>query len=258
MRSSGDPARRLSNLGESESSHSFGNLRAAQWVSRALDSLVKTALPPVCAGCGTSGYWLCPLCDQTARRIDLATTCRRCGRPAVARQTCERCDGWDDALSACRSVYVFDGVVRKLIHYLKYGGEFARSEWCGIEMSRLIVELGWKPDLIVPVPLHRSRLRSRGYNQSAKIASSASVLLGIPWGNILTRTRATVSQVGLDAEMRHENVLGAFSCSHDLSGLSILLIDDVVTTGATLTSCADACRSAGAADVRAVSVATGL
>jgi ComF family protein len=157
----------------------------------------------------------------------------------------------------CRSAYLFDGVVRTTIHRLKYTGEFARSEWCGVEISRLMIELGWEPDLIVPVPLHRSRLRSRGYNQSAKIAAVASKALGIPWGNVVTRTRATVSQVGLDAERRRENVMGAFASLYDLEDLSIVLVDDVVTTGATINACADACRVSGARDVRAVTLATG-
>jgi ComF family protein len=152
---------------------------------------------------------------------------------------------------------VFDGAVRKMIHDLKYRGEFARAEWCGREVARLVIDLGWRPDLLVPVPLHRSRLRSRGYNQSAKIAAVAARSLATPVGGVLARTRATASQVGLDAHERRENVHGAFGCPHDLSGLSILLIDDVVTTGATVEACAVACRMAGAVDVWAVTVATG-
>jgi ComF family protein len=160
-------------------------------------------------------------------------------------------------VSACRSAYVFDGVVRTTIHRLKYHGEYARSEWCGLQVARMIIELGWRPDLIVPVPLHRSRLRSRGYNQSAKIASVASRMLDVPAGGVIVRTRATVSQVGLDADGRRANVDGAFSCEHDLSDLSVLLVDDVVTTGATIDACASACRTAGASHVWAATVATG-
>jgi predicted amidophosphoribosyltransferase len=126
-----------------------------------------------------------------------------------------------------------------------------------LQIARMIVELDWQPDLIAPVPLHRSRLRSRGYNQSAKIAGITARLLDIPTGSVVVRTRATLSQVGLDAEGRRANVEGAFDCPHDLSDLSVLLIDDVVTTGATLDASANACRSAGAIRVLAATVATG-
>lgn len=235
----------------------IGRVRVPLAATRVIDAFVRTALPPVCAGCGASGHWLCPLCNRAARRIVLECGCSRCGRVMGAGATCNRCEEWSTALSTCRSAYVFDGVVRTMVHRLKYRGEHARSEWCGVEVARLVIELGWQPDLLVPVPLHRSRLRSRGYNQSAKVASVAASALSLPWGNVLIRARATVSQVGLDAAGRRANVSGAFACPHDLTDLSILLIDDVVTTGATLEACAVACRHAGARDVRAVTLATG-
>lgn len=250
-------ADRAAALAESKRGGWFRDSPAVRWVTRTVDTMVGVALPPVCAGCGASGHWVCPPCDRSAARIDLVSACQRCGAPQAGGGRCERCEDWSQALAACRSAYVFDGVVRRTIHQLKYRGEFARSAWCGTEISRLMIELGWQPDLIVPVPLHQSRLRSRGYNQSAKIAAFVSSALGVPWGNVVSRTRATVSQVGLDAQGRRENVGGAFTCSHVLVDLDILLIDDVVTTGATLTACADACRSAGARTVRAVTVATG-
>lgn len=231
--------------------------RPPRVATKIVAAIVRTALPPVCAGCGASGHWLCPICDQHARRIRLDHVCNRCGGFLSDEAVCSRCTGWGAALVSCRSAYVFDGVVRRTIHLLKYGGEYARSEWGGVEVARLVVELGWQPDLLVPVPLHRSRLRSRGYNQSAKLAAVMSLASSVPWGGVLTRTRATVSQVGLDADRRRENVRGAFACPHDLTDLAILLIDDVVTTGATLDACADACRRAGARDVRAVTLATG-
>jgi ComF family protein len=200
---------------------------------------------------------MCPICDQHIRRISLNRVCKRCGSIRDEGSACERCSDWSRALASCRSAYVFDGAVRKTIHQLKYQGEFARAEWCGRELARLVIELGWRPDLLVPVPLHRSRLRSRGYNQSAKIAAVVAASIMTPSGSVLVRTRATQTQVGLDAAGRRENVHGAFACPHDLRDLSILLVDDVVTTGATLEACAVACCQAGAQDVWAITVATG-
>jgi ComF family protein len=253
-----DAARsRVAALADGQRSGLLRGLVESERVGRAINAIVRTAFPPVCAGCGVGGYWICPICDQSTRRIALDSVCRRCGTPRGEGRVCDRCSEWGSAVSACRSAYVFDGVVRTTIHRLKYNGEYARSEWCGLEVARLIVELGWRPDLIVPVPLHRSRLRGRGYNQSAKIAGVASRLLDTPTGSVVVRTRATVSQVGLDADGRRVNVEGAFACPHDLSDLGVLLVDDVVTTGATLNACAAACREAGAVDVWAVTVATG-
>jgi ComF family protein len=225
-------------------------------IGRVAGAVVRAALPPVCAGCGVGGYWICPICDQRAQRLDLASVCQRCGRGQCVGSSCDRCAGWSDSLALCRSAYLFDDVVRETIHRLKYQGEYARSEWCGVEIARLVIELGWMPDLLVPVPLHRTRLRSRGYNQSARIAAIAATQLAQPWGNVLVRMRATASQVGLDADDRRDNVAGAFESPHDLSDLSILLVDDVVTTGATLEACADACRIAGARTIAAVTLAT--
>jgi len=253
-----DAARdRAALLADASYSGPFRGVRGSRVVSSVIDAVVRTVLPPVCAGCGASGHWMCPTCDQFTRRIDLGSACRRCGSVLSDGATCDRCADWSAAIAACRSAYVFEGAVRKTIHQLKYQGEFARSEWCGREVARLVIELGWRPDLLVPVPLHQSRLRSRGYNQSAKIAAIAAASLTTPCGSVLARTRATVSQVGLDGAGRRENVLGAFACPHDLSDLAILLIDDVVTTGSTLEACAVACREAGAQDVWAVTVATG-
>ena len=235
----------------------FHNVRGLGFVSKVVSAVVRTALPPVCAGCGASGHWICPMCDQLSRRINLARCCRRCGIGTFGSDRCDRCDGWSNSIAVCRSVYLFDGAVRDMIHRLKYQGEFARDEWCGREIARLILELGWHPDLLIPVPLHRSRQRSRGYNQSARIAAVAATSLEVPSGNVLIRIRSTKSQVGLDASGRRENVHGAFACPHNLSDLAIVLVDDVVTTGATLEACAEACRRAGARDVRAVTVASG-
>jgi ComF family protein len=253
-----DAAReRAATLADAPRSRLFHRVRGSAVAARVVDAVVRTALPPVCAGCGVSGHWMCPVCDQCIRRISLDSVCKRCGSFRDEGTACERCTGWSPALASCRSAYVFDGAVRKSIHDLKYHGEFARAEWCGREVARLVIELGWRPDFLVPVPLHRSRLRSRGYNQSAKIASVVASSIATPFGNVLVRTRATLAQVGLDAAGRRENVQGAFACPHDLSDLSILLVDDVVTTGSTLEACAVACRQAGAKDVWAVTVATG-
>ena len=108
-------------------------------------------------------------------------------------------------------------------------------------------------NLVVPVPLHRRRRRARGFNQAEELAR----YLGLEWKNVLRRTRATPSQTDLPAARRHANVRNAFSLkrSHAVDGLTVLLVDDVSTTGATLNACAVALRRAGARDVRALTAA---
>lgn len=108
-------------------------------------------------------------------------------------------------------------------------------------------------DLAVPVPLHRRRRRARGFNQAEELARH----LGLEWKNVLRRTRATSSQTDLPAARRHANVRNAFSVKrgHLVDGLTVLLVDDVSTTGATLNACAVALRGAGARDVRALTAA---
>ena len=108
-------------------------------------------------------------------------------------------------------------------------------------------------NLVVPVPLHRRRRRARGFNQAEELARH----LGLEWKNVLRRTRETSSQTDLPAARRHANVRNAFSLkrSHAVDGLTVLLVDDVSTTGATLNACAVALRRAGARDVRALTAA---
>lgn len=219
--------------------------------------LIDTALPPVCAGCGLGGAWLCPRCGEQVGGIDPRVACDRCGRPLdVARQTCERCDDWHGIIDRARSAYRFDGAVRTMIHLLKYQGERARAGWCGSAVAGVVGASRWSVDLVVPVPLYRAKERTRGYNQSRLIAREVAAGLGLELADSLVRTRQTRSQVDLDADERRENVRGAFVARRQLVGVSVLLIDDVITTGSTLVECAAACRQAGAAAVFAATVAT--
>jgi ComF family protein len=153
---------------------------------------------------------------------------------------------------------VFDGAVRTAVHRLKYHGEFARAEWAAAELGEILKTFGDAVDAIVPVPLHPRRQRTRGYNQSEKLARELSALSGLPVLTALERVRDTRSQVDLDRLARTANVTGAFAATIDLQDRSIVLVDDVVTTGATLSECANACARAGASCVRGLTIATGL
>lgn len=160
-----------------------------------------------------------------------------------------------------RAAFRFSGPIRESIHRLKYGGEYARGPMLG-ELLAAEVEGHWRllpaPDLIMPIPLFSRRRRQRGYNQSAILAESVGLVLGINVADYLTRPVDTPPQVGLDAKSRRQNVAGAFRCDAPIGGLDalhILLIDDVVTTGATMEAAARAVLAAGALEVSCLALA---
>lgn len=159
-------------------------------------------------------------------------------------------------LAQLRSVAAFDGAARDAIHALKYEGMFGVAP----ALAGLMVERwpAWHSsfDLVVPIPLHPERERERGYNQSALLAERLCEELVLPGDReVLRRIRHTRPQVGLDREQRKENVAGAFVALSEVADLNILLIDDVCTTGATLSAAATALLDCGARQVSAYCLA---
>lgn len=147
--------------------------------------------------------------------------------------------------------------VEGLVHGLKYHDRFDHARLLGSLMAEgLRASARPLPDLLIPVPLHWSRLLRRGYNQAGVLAQTLSRLTGVPEDvSCARRSRATADQIGMNADERRRNVEGAFLVRRDLSGLRVALLDDVFTTGATLSALALAARAAGAAHVEAWAVA---
>jgi ComF family protein len=175
----------------------------------------------------------------------------------VNDELCVRCRISPLQIDTIRSVTLFEGVLRRAMHSLKYQNCTALAEPLGGLMAAYWEQSARSVDVLVPVPLHASRLRRRGYNQSALLAREMARRVSLPVDEqTLLRERATVSQVGLDAGQRRENVRGAFRFNGDgLAGKRVLLVDDVCTTGATLESCAIALREGGARSVHALTLA---
>lgn len=215
--------------------------------------VVAAMYPARCAGCGRRGGWLCARCDDALPRF-APPWCAGCGVP-VALARC-RCGDAARTLDRVRSVAPFDGWLRPAIHALKYQDETTRVGHLG-ELLATTLRNTAGVDALVPVPLHPSRLRRRGYNQAELLARRAGDVAGVPVWTPLARPRATESQVGLDAAERATNVAGAFRVTgqSDLTATCLLLVDDVVTTGATLAACAFALKEAGASSVGAITLA---
>jgi ComF family protein len=172
---------------------------------------------------------------------------------AAGASVCPRCDRHPSALSASRAIGAYDGSLRAIVHAFKYAGCRSLSRGLGARLHESAADLLARADIVVPVPLHRSRRRTRGFNQARELAGQ----LGVPLVEALRRVRATASQTDLPAAARHANMRNAFALGRGqaVEGLRIVLVDDVSTTGATIEACARVLRAAGAADVSAVTAA---
>jgi competence protein ComFC len=225
---------------------------------KVLETGTRIVMPEVCAGCGASGAWICETCLRDVFPIDLKTCCQRCGYPDVATGSkCPRCSEWTGSGISIRSAFVFSGPIRQSILRMKYRGEFARATWHAHHLEDVVRGAGWNGlDAIAAVPLHPRKLRKRGFNQSDKLAVAICERMGVTVRQPLVRVRETASQTSLGRDERQANVADAFSCSPDIAGMSILLVDDVATTCATLLACAEACLAAGARHVYAATIAT--
>jgi len=218
--------------------------------------LLDLLFPPRCVGCRQMGAWLCASCLAQAARVD-GPVCEHCGRPFLARGPCPACAGQDDALQRVRAPFFFEGPIQRAVHELKYRGRRVLAGPLGELLADCLRGLGWPAAAIVAVPLHPRRESARGYNQSALLAQEVAVRVGWPLQDRgLARQRDTRPQVGLDGPARHDNVRGAFRwTAPSPPPAQVLLLDDVYTTGATLESCAQALRAAGAQEIRGLTLA---
>jgi len=202
------------------------------------------------------GSWLCGRCRSRVRRLE-EPLCRRCGAEVESiRKDCG-CRSRLKALSRLRSAAAYEGPIEVALQRFKYHGWRRLAEPLALLMAERLVVEGLPARWAIAVPLHSSRLRQRGFNQSELLARELRKRLALvePPGE-LVRVRATPPQVGHDRRWRLENVHSAFEWrGAPLEARSILLIDDVATTGATLEACAVALRAGGSGPVMGVSVA---
>jgi ComF family protein len=224
-------------------------------------SAIRAFSPPVCDRCGD------PLLTLRHRLGRLGLTPESATTHSAETSECTRCLASPGAVDRARAIGSYDGRLRDIIHALKYGRRRSAAPALGRLMRHHGRDVLTGADIVVPVPLHWARLHGRGFNQAELLAEQ----LGLPVGRLLRRVRRTRPQIELPALERHANVEGAFDlrsrdsrrgprwlrrrASTSLAGLTVVLVDDVSTTGATLDACARKLKQAGAREVRVLTAA---
>jgi ComF family protein len=221
-------------------------------------------LAPACAACGATldAPSAGPVCAPCWSRIVpfTAPCCERCGDPLGSWRRepldgarCAACRDLQSPIARIRAIGAYDGAHRDVVHALKYDGRHSIASRLGALMRRHGADVLAGADAAVPVPLHRTRRFRRGFNQAEAVASA----LELPVARALRRVRRTAPQADLPASRRFANVHAAFAMRRgiDVRGRVLVLIDDVMTTGATLEACAAVLAAAGAREVRALTAA---
>jgi ComF family protein len=231
-----------------------------------LEAAASLLYPPACTLCGNRvhiGEYLCEQCEAKTIRI-VAPFCQQCSEPfegaIKSAFICANCSHRTVYFDAAVAAYRGRGIVRQVIHDFKYRHQIylrhlvARWLYAAFNDERL---QGRQFDIIVPVPLHPTRQRERGFNQAGLLAELLSAQVSIPCKPVLKRIRYTTTQTALDRAERMENLHNAFRLrkNADVRGLRVLLIDDVLTTGSTLSECARVLKRAGAISVHAATAA---
>jgi ComF family protein len=226
---------------------------------RILDGVVAVALPDACVGCdqvlGEGESFFCSACAPLAVPIT-EPGCERCGEPGVhRRRLCPRCAAAPPPFVRAWAPFEHEGAMAHAIHRFKYEERSDLSRPLAALLARHGGHLSTKlPGTLVPVPLHRTRFRQRGFDQAALLAHALGRLwrrpVALEW---LDRVRPTLQQVGLAEDLRERNVAGAFTAPEIMG--PVVLVDDVMTTGATAREATRALLAAGATEVRVVTLA---
>jgi ComF family protein len=232
-----------------------------------LHSILDLVFAPICLGCDgliaprDTARLVCRAC-RTRLRAPPPPLCGRCGAPlrmtgrAARLWGCDECAGWPAALGLARSACIMEPPADRLVHQLKYRGWRGLAAPLGERMARI----EWpasahEPVVAVPVPTTAKRLRQRGYNQAALLAEAAAEGAAAGVRPLLERVSGTRTQTALQPAARAANVAGAFAPTAAVDGLHIMLVDDVLTTGATAAECARVLVEAGACCVRLLTFA---
>jgi len=246
-------------------------MTASHHARAAADALVSALFAPLCVSCHAvlDAPTLSPACDACWRNLRAFTPplCDRCGEPLACPGGRHACAASQGALTCCRAIGWYEDVLRDLIHAVKYDERRTLVGALAPLLTRNASDLFGEEALLVPVPLHPRRQWSRGFNQADDIARAlARHSRGVAVEHALRRARHTRPQSDLDADARRRNVRDAFALAgwtpwsrrrrtSRLADRRVVLVDDVMTTGATLEACAQVLLEAGAREVSAVTLA---
>lgn len=236
--------------------HHPGKRRTANWLYHTLWTALDWVIPPNCGGCDTTGERWCAACHAAIHQIG-AQVCPICGEPQHTAEVCQRCQTAPPEFTQLRSVAVYEGVLGRAMRRLKYKSDVGLGEALAKYLIDACQRSDWQVDLITAVPIGAQRKRERGYNQVGLLARPLSYAVSVPYQpGALQKCRDIRTQVGLNLQERIQNVEGAFLAQPPLvRGKSVLVIDDVTTTGATIRACAQALRRAGATAVYGLTLA---
>lgn len=214
-------------------------------------SALDILFPPFCCNCGVLGYELCPDCIKKIVVLNQRNLCSICGDISINGMICSECQIKKPYFDQLRSWGTYSGVLREVIQKIKFNRGLGLIGYFTTASIGFIKSWNIEIDHIVPVPLGKNRHHNRGYNQASLIARPISRNLHIPYKlRAISRAKETSSQVGLNAKEREQNVLNAFEGDLEINqNKSVLVIDDITTTGSTLNECAKALRNSGAKKV---------
>jgi ComF family protein len=229
-----------------------------------LDKFLNTLFPESCPVCQKPSYdhKTAPICTECWQSIQPynGQKCRKCGKPLFSdiSTVCGECIKDEPAFRSARSFGLYDGTLRKAINLFKYHNIKRLSK----PLSEIILRIRIpRVDAVLPVPLYKKRLRQREFNQSALFAKYIAKNLGITLLlDCLVKIKDTMPQVGLSSKDRLKNIRKAFGIKDKklIEGKKVLLIDDVITTGATVRECSRALKKAGAKEIYVITLAHGI
>lgn len=230
-------------------------LQIYRWFWQAVDFVY----PPECAGCNKPGEIWCNDCQESVRAIT-GPICPICGYPLTRNEVCPDCQETPPPYTALRSWAEYEGPLREALHNLKYKNDLELANVFSSALVNIIQTAHWNFDFIIPMPISPNHYKSRGYNQSVVIARPIALTLGIPIvSNVVKRIKETRSQVNLNREERFKNLQSAFSAnSAKLLNKKVLLVDDICTTGATISSCSKTLKGAGCSEIYCLTIARTL